>query len=411
MSESGISGSGATRRAGWLGWALLVLLLAFPSSGFVQKYTGLAGVAAYVGLVAVVLLVIRRFAAGMAPFLRRRFRLLSGVVLAGLVIGFAIVYPIENRGGLGKSSDRDDGLNLAVTRLAEGRTPYYGSNKRAGPLSVLPGGIALAAPFVALGNSAYQNLFWLAAFLLAACWIFGDPALALVLLTVPLALSPAALYEFISGGDMLANGIYVAVFFLLAIQSWSVPKDGGAARWLVCVLLGLGLASRPNFLLLTPLFGAVLWQLAGLRLALGAVSVVVGTAAAITVPFYLHDPAGFTPLLARQKLGVIDEVIPWAGIAMVATTGLLGLVGAWSLLRSTVGDVMQRFFRWCALVTLWPMVCAVGVSSLASGQLDFGFMRDRFGLMYVFFALFGWGGCSLGGGWSQRLGGGKEHGS
>ncbi len=166
MSESGISGSGATRRAGWLGWALLVLLLAFPSSGFVQKYTGLAGVAAYVGLVAVVLLVIRRFAAGMAPFLRRRFRLLSGVVLAGLVIGFAIVYPIENRGGLGKSSDRDDGLNLAVTRLAEGRTPYYGSNKRAGPLSVLPGGIALAAPFVALGNSAYQNLFWLAAF----CW-------------------------------------------------------------------------------------------------------------------------------------------------------------------------------------------------------------------------------------------------
>jgi len=118
-------------------------------------------------------------------------------------------------------------------------------------------------------------------------------------------------------------------------------------------------------------------------------------AAAITLPFYLHDPAGFTPLLARQKLAVIDEVMPWASKAMIGMTALLGVLSAWCLLRSNTEDVMQVFFRWCTLVTLWPMVCAVGLFSLANGHLDFSFMRDRFGLMYVFFALLGWGGQGL----------------
>ncbi|KAB2641458.1 MAG: hypothetical protein DVB26_04960, partial [Verrucomicrobia bacterium] len=380
-----------TRRAAWPGWDFLalLLLLAFPSTGFVQKYTGLAGVAGYVGVVAIVLLTIRRFAACLAPFLRRRFRLLSVTALAGLAVGFAIVYPIENRGGFGIGSDREDGLNLAVTRLAEGKTPYYKPSKNAGPLSVLPGGIILAAPFVALGNSAYQNLFWLAALLLGACWMFKDRALALVLLTVPLAVSPAALYEFISGGDMLANGIYVAMFFLLTLGLWTAPRRVGMAKWLACVLLGVGLASRPNFLLLIPLFGALLWRVVGWRQALAAVAVVGGVATAITLPFYLHDPAGFTPWLARQKLAVIDEMMPWASKAMIGTTALLGILGAWVLLRANVGDMTQTFFRWCTLVTVWPMVCAVGLSSLVTGHLDFSFMRDRFGLMYVFFALLG----------------------
>jgi len=397
MSDSELSESAATRQTPWQGWDFLalLLLLAFPSTGFVQKYTGLAGVAGYVGAVAVVLLVTRRFAPCLAPFFRRRFRMLSLIALAGLAVGFAIVYPIENRGGFGKGSDRDDGLNLAVTRLVEGKTPYYGPNKNAGPLSVLPGGIMLAAPFVALGNSAYQNLFWLFIFLLGACWMFQDKALALILLAVPLAVSPAGLYEFISGGDMLANGIYVAVFFQLALGLWTSPKRPGVAKWWVCVLLGVGLASRPNFMLLIPLFGAVLWRAVGLRQAIAAVAVVGVVAAAITLPFYLHDPAGFTPLLARQKLAVIDEVMPWASKAMIGMTALLGVLSAWCLLRSNTEDVMQVFFRWCTLVTLWPMVCAVGLFSLANGHLDFSFMRDRFGLMYVFFALLGWGGQGL----------------
>ena len=374
---------------------LLVLLLAFPSTGFIQKYAGLAGVVTYVALVAMVLLVTRRLGACVAPWLRRYFRGLTVLVMGGLAVCFIIVYPIENGRGVGKSSDRDDGLNLAVTRMADGKSPYYASDKLAGPLSVLPGAIVLAAPFVALGNSAYQNLFWLAVFLLAVCLTFRDQALALVMLAVPLAVSPAAQYEYISGGDMLANGIYVALFFLLALKLWSKPDASAWLRWLAGVLLGLGLASRPNFLLLLPLFVAVLWRTAGLRRAVVAGGVVTLVALAITLPFYLNDPAGFTPLLARHKLAIIDDVMPWASKAMIGMTAALGMLGAWALLRSTAKDLMLPFFRWCALVTLCPMVCAVVLFSLVNGHLDCGFMRDRFGLMYVFFALLGWGGQLL----------------
>ncbi|MCU0779411.1 MAG: hypothetical protein MUF86_17330, partial [Akkermansiaceae bacterium] len=210
--------SHATPRARDL-W-ILALLLAFPSTGFIQKYTGMAGVAAYVvGVIALVYItahVTRRF----APWLSRHFRSLAVLAIAMMAAGFVVLHPFEDERGPGKSSDRDEGLEMAVTRLSGGETPYYPSNKVAGPLSVLPGSILLAAPFVALGNAGYQNVFWLAVFLFAAAMFFNDKAAALWLLAVPLALSVAAQYEFVSGGDLMANGIFVALFFLFALTSW-----------------------------------------------------------------------------------------------------------------------------------------------------------------------------------------------
>jgi hypothetical protein len=387
---------------------ILVLLLVFPSTGFIQKFAGLAGVVVYVALVALVLLVTWRFGACVAPLMRRYYRGLSVLALGVLALCFALVYPMENGRGVGKSSDRDDGLNLAVTRMADGRSPYYPSDKSAGPLSVLPGAIVLSAPFVALGNSGYQNLFWLAVFLLAAGLTFRDQALALVMLTLPLAVSPAAQYEYISGGDMLANGLYVALFFLLALRLWSNPAAAEWLRWLACVLLGLGLASRPNFLLLLPLLVGVLWRAVGLWRAVLAGGLVAAVAVAITLPFYMSDPAGFTPLLARHKLAIIDHVMPWAGKAMIGVTAVLGILGAWFLSRSSAQDLTQPFFRWCTVVTLCPMVCAVVLFSLVNGHLDFGFMRDRFGLMYVYFGLFGWGGRLLNPALAPRIPGAEK---
>ena len=393
VSESNESCNAA--RSG-LNWMILALLLAFPSTGVFQKYTGLMGVAGYVASVCVVCYSIWIFGYRMAPMLRRYFHGLSLLVLAGLAIIFVFIYPIENSKGLGHSSDRDDGLNLAVARMADGQSPYYPTDKFAGPLSVLPGGIVLSAPFVALGNSAYQNLFWLTAFLFAACWMFRDRALALVILSVPLALSPAAQYEYISGGDLIANGIYVALFFLLALKLWTNPKASAWLRWLSCVLLGLGLASRPNFLLLLPLLGAVLWRTVGFRQALASSGFVALVSASITVLIYLYDPAGFTPFHAKQKLSIVDHALPWAGHAIIWASALAGVIGAFALLLLPSTDLTRSFFRWCTLVTLCPMVCIVALSSVIHQRLDFTFMHDRFGLMYVFFALFGWGGSMLG---------------
>ncbi len=373
-------------------WLVLALLLAFPSAGFVQKYAGLVGLVTYGIAVVTVVFFIRKFSNCCGPWCRHHFRTLRAVILAGLAIIFAVGYPIEDRRGPGKSSDRDQGLNLAVSRLAQEETPYYPAGREAGPLSVLPGSILLAAPFVALGNSAYQNWFWLAVFLCCAVWMFKDAALALCLLAIPLALSPAAQYEYISGGDLIANGIFVAVFSLLALNRWSSPNAPEWSRWLSCVLLGVALASRANFLLLAPLFGAVVWRIAGFRKALAAATLVGLTAAAITLPFYLNEPAGFTPLMSQQKLAGVDHALPWASRAMIGATLMAAILCAWRLLANRSDEPMTAFFRGCTLVTLTPMLCVVLVSSAINGHPDFSFMTDRFGLLYVFFALLGWGG-------------------
>jgi hypothetical protein len=81
----------------------LALLLAFPSTGFIQKYTGLAGVAVYVTGVIVALLLIKRFAGHGARWLGRYFGRLTILGMAGLVVGFAVLHPLEDgRGGGGK---------------------------------------------------------------------------------------------------------------------------------------------------------------------------------------------------------------------------------------------------------------------------------------------------------------------
>jgi hypothetical protein len=244
---------------------------------------------------------------------------------------------------------------------------------------------------VALGNCGYQNVFWLAAFLFTASGFFRDKAAALWLLTVPLLLSTAALYEFVSGGDLIANGVFVAVLFLFALKSWDAPAAPGWQRWLACMLVGVGLASRANFLLLVPLFGAAMWRLAGFKNAMMATALAVLTAAAIILPFYLNDPAGFTPLGSRNKLAFADHTLPWASTMIIGATGLVALACALGLLRQRSGDPMTAFFRCCTWVTLTPMLCAVLVSTWVSAHPDFGIMQDRFGLMYVFFALLGWG--------------------
>jgi hypothetical protein len=57
----------------------------------------------------------------------------------------------------------------------------------------LPGALLLAVPFVLLGNSAHQNLFWLFAFLFSLNSYLKDRRLALLLLWVILALAPVVL--------------------------------------------------------------------------------------------------------------------------------------------------------------------------------------------------------------------------
>lgn len=369
---------------------ILAILLAFPSTGFIQKYAGLWGVAGYVVAVVVIVFLTAALTRRFSPFLHRQYKGLATLIIVGLASLFISLHPFEDKRGLGKSSDRDEGLEMAVTRIYRGETPYYPSNKTAGPLSILPGSILLSAPFVALGNPGYQNVFWLAAFLLSASFFLRNKAAALWVLVVPIAISTSAQYEFISGGDLIANGIFVALLFLLTFNIWGNPSSPQWQRWLACILLGVCLASRINFLLLVPLFGAAIWKKFGFKAAILSSLLVVVTSISISLPFYLHDPSGFAPLGSRNKIAFADQILPWASAVMIGITILSSSLAALWLLIQRSQDSKIAFFRCCTLVTVTPMICAVLVSSWVNGYLDFGIMKDRFGMMYVFFALLGW---------------------
>lgn len=387
-----------TRLREWWAWLVLTLLVTLSSAGLVQKYSGLAGVAVYGIAVALVLLGARWMGQRWAGLLERCFAM--WLVLAGLLLaaGYLLANPLEERRGPVNSSDRDEGLELAVTRMAAGETPYYPQNKVAGPLSVLPGGILLAAPFVALGDVGYQNVFWLVVLMGALARWCGLRMPALVLPAVLLLASPSMLHEFVSGGDLIANGIYVAVLLGACFRAWRTAQGTVVWwRWTATVLLGIALASRPNFLLLLPLLGGVLWNTSGWRTAVRVTTVVGLVSLAVILPFHLHDPAGFTPLVARKKLAVVDHVLPWAGTAMIGITVLASLAGAAVLWLRGGKEPLPALCRACAWVTLCPIICAVVMRSWLCGALDFGFLLERFGVMYLGFTAVGWGWQWLGG--------------
>lgn len=371
--------------------AVFSLLFAFPSLPLLHRYLGLAGVFGYVAFVAFGWFVIRRYLPRVEAWSGRRFWLLCGVLLAGLAVVFAIGYPLENARGVANSSDRDTGLNLAVERLLDGETPYYPPNDKAGPLSLLPGAIALGVPFAVAGNSAYQNLFWVLAFLITLAWWPAGRPLALALTVGMMALSPAAQHEFISGGDMLSNGLYVPVAMLLCLAlARRHPSPAGLIA-AASLLLGICLASRPNYGLLLPPFAVAVWRLAGFGRACLSAGIAGVVALGLCLAFYLPDPAGFTPLPTGNKLAAIDLVYPYASKCVILGTLGLTFLAAGFLLKSRPDRVAGDLFRWSALVTLFPMLAAVLLFSWIGGGLDLGFIRDRYGLMYLPFAMIGFG--------------------
>jgi len=207
-----------------------------------------------------------------------------------------------NVGGvpMGGGSDRDDALDLAARELMHGRYIYYPKTYHGNRISPLPGAVFLSVPFVLIGKSAYQNLFWLLILFLTIRFYMKDGRLALLVFWSIFALSPVALQQLVTGGDLLANVIYVLAFTLLLISVTRSPDANIWVKIMSAILLGIGLSSRANFLLVLPLVFSLLGQNIGWREAAKYSAIVVVTFAAVTLPFYLYDPEGFTPLATQS---------------------------------------------------------------------------------------------------------------
>src|SRR6266404_7851547 len=121
-------------------FAGLTFCLAVPSFGVIQKYFGNIGLLIYLVAATAILWLVYRYLA--EPFLLRLSERESVYLLlltfVALIAIFATVYPKANVHIAGRGSDADDGLNLAVNELLNGRYPYSVRTYLDNPISPCP---------------------------------------------------------------------------------------------------------------------------------------------------------------------------------------------------------------------------------------------------------------------------------
>src|SRR5712692_9213227 len=369
-------------------FAGLAFCLVLPSCGVIQKYFGNPGLLIYlVAAMAILWLAYRYlFELFLSRLSERQAQFLAVATFVALIAVFALVFPRANVHVAGRRSDADDALNLAVSELLHGRYPYYGQTYLHNAIANLPGAILLATPFVLLGTSAYQNLFWLATFFFAVTRETRSWRNGLSLLWVVLIFSPVVMNYVVTGGDDLANSIYVLVFMLLT-TSWD--SDADARVWkkaLATLMLGVGLSSRANFLLAIPQVFAVLTIRAGWRAALKYL-VLAGVAfAAVTLPFWIHDPAGFTPLHAQShKVAQFQTILPFAGLLVPVLGGCIAVVLAWQSIKRR----RETWLRDCAIVQAFLVLCVVTFSVIQTRTLSL--TSASYGVFFLFFGVLAFG--------------------
>ena len=120
------------------------------------------------------------------------------------------------------------GRQAAARRPLPLRAAHLISGTRS-PASFPARSLALLAPFVAvLGHSGYANV--LALGLLAGLLVFTGRTLASALvLRLVVVLSPGVLREYVTGGDLIANTVYVAAA-AVAVYALGDPALGGRDR-------------------------------------------------------------------------------------------------------------------------------------------------------------------------------------
>ena len=86
----------------------------------------------------------------------RQALILAALALVALGLVFAIGYPLANSGRSARAAIAMRRLNRDL-RLLSGQYPYHARTYLDNPISPMPGSLLLAAPFVALGRSAYRT--------------------------------------------------------------------------------------------------------------------------------------------------------------------------------------------------------------------------------------------------------------
>jgi hypothetical protein len=353
------------------------VLLFLSSAGTIQKYAGTAAaVVSFPLFLLAAVALLPRLEQMSLRFTNRQALFAAGAGLLLFTVALVVIYPHANTHTPGVGSDRDDSANIGAHRLLHGEYPYGPHTYLGLPVSQLPGALALAAPFVAaFGSSAYANILWLAA-LVALLVIVGVPFPAgVTVVAAAIVLSPGLLREYLTGGDLIANAIYVAAatvaIFRLAARRYTGP--------LAAIALGVTLASRLNFaFVLIPIVVALV-RLHGARRASALLAVSVLTAGALSAVALIH-PAG------RESLRVADHLSDLGRVGAAATVAIalaIAVILAARTRRWTESTVLGQ----AAFVqALFPLALVVH-ASVAAARLDFAPLISGYGVPPLLLAL------------------------
>lgn len=362
---------------------LLACLVAFPSLTFVEKRLGLITALGYALALSLLLPAVINWCTQKADqHARMKINLLMLLVgLVALTIAFNIVYPIANSGRFGPGSDRDEALNQAISALLAGHHPYHEKTYLGNPISPMPGSLLLAAPFYFFfGNGAYQNIFWIGVFAIVALGNKRHPSPSTIwAFALTWMVSPVLAQEFLTGGDLLANSLFMAVAAHWAITA-SGPNHRELESTISALLLGICLSSRANFIMVMPIVFFTMARQNGCTSAIKAAAIATATFAALTGGFYLHDPAAFSPLHTANKLAQFNNVLPHA----VLVVPFLTLIASGAL--GMFGDTRRAHLH-MAIVLAIPVVASVLLQSIQASRVMF--TSADFALPSLIFAVLG----------------------
>ncbi len=281
---------------------LLTVILVIPGTREVHRFLGDTGLIVYAGGV---LLALALFHKVIAKRFQTRISESQATWLAvftvlTLFVMITVAFLISDSGRIGGGGDRHEALTVAVDELIRGRYPYTPEVYTGLPITPGPGAIFLAIPFVLIGNVAYQSVFWIGVAYLMFRSYFSDGRKALLLLWTLLALAPVVLQQLVTGSDLITNALYLLIFMWLFSADAEGSFDRRGRGLIASILLGIGLASRLNYLLLAPLIFAMVVRGKGWKQGIIYSLIAGATLAVITLPFYFYDKGGFSPLHVQQ---------------------------------------------------------------------------------------------------------------
>lgn len=360
------------------------LLILLPSIDTANKYFGIRGIAVFLCIGLVGLFISVRY---ILPILRDKisenvFLYLSAAMFIGLAVASAIGYQLATSRRFGAGSDADDALIIAAQELFSGNYPYYKETYLKNGISPMPGSVLISAPFTLSGTIYLLNVFWLGVLFLIIRRISGN-AVAFFGIALMLAFSPTSLQNLATGSDYIANTAYILFGIWALLTTAAYPSSPNWQAYAAAVFFGLTLSSRSNFLVLLPLIFSALYQIGGFWQSMKYLTVAGIACLAVTLPFYIWDPAGFTPLIVQaNKVTSIETVLPHAG-KLIPLSGFLA-AGIFALRQYKANDPM--FWWYCAIVQFIILVFTTVVHSIKLGEPDIFVGQSGYGMFTLVFA-------------------------